>query len=275
MIVDHGEWPLDLPDAAPSGGRVVWLFGRGLSIECKLEWTEPAEWKKELSRIERIERIMHVLRDEMDSPSVDPVPVREFLMLLDQDTAPEWRHLFVTTNWDYLLQREISALLDGSALPGWLDPRTGSHVYHLNGTVEAGRQHRSCFLLEDDSGPQRIQTTEANYAFNHMICERTFVVVGMSFECDTDKFLLTQLNKIEDWMPIGESHWIIVNPNRETSEAVCARIREALPAAHVESVKSKFGDWRHAECPSLKAKGVFRNRSFRSPLSEEGGRFTR
>lgn len=272
MIVDHGEWPLDLPDPAPSGGTVVWLFGRGLSIECQLEWTEPAEWKKELSRMERIERIMQVLPDEMDSPRVDPVPIREFLTLLDQHTAPEWRHLFVTTNWDYLLQRGISALLDGSALPGWLNPGAGSHVYHLNGTVEAGTQHRSCFLLEDDSGPQRTQTTEANYAFSHMICERTFAVVGMSFECDTDKFLLTQLNKVKDWMPIGESHWIIVNPNGETSEAVCARIREALPAAHVESVKSKFADWRHAECPSLKAKGVFRSQSFRSPLSEEVAR---
>lgn len=256
MIVDYGEWPLDLPGPALSGGTVAWLFGSGLSIECGLEWTEPTPWKA-FPRRERIERIMKALRDEMDSPRVDPVPIREFLTLLDQHTAPEWRHLFVTTNWDYLLQRELSAQVSGLALPGWLHRGAGSHVHHLNGTVEAETQHRSCFLLEDDSGLQRTQTTEANYAFNYMICERTFVVVGMSFECDADKFLLTQLNKIEDWMPIGESHWIIVNPNGETLEAVCARIREALSAAHVESVKSKFADWRRVECPNLKAKGAF------------------
>jgi hypothetical protein len=236
---------------------VVWLFGRGISIEYGLNWTEPAE-SKTSARIERIKKIMQVLPDEMDLHSVDTAPIREFLMFLEQHTIPEWRHLFVTTNWDYLLQRDLFKMVHGLAFPGWLHPGAGSHVYHLNGTVEAGTQHRSCFLLEDDPGPQRVQTTEANCAFNFMICERTFVVVGMSFECETDKFLLTQLNKVEEWMPIGESHWIIVNPNGETSEGVCARIREVLPAAHVESVKSEFAAWCHAECPNLKAKGVFR-----------------
>jgi hypothetical protein len=256
MIVDHGERPLDLPDPAPRGGTVVWLFGRGLSIECGLKWTEPPEWKA-FSRAERIERITQVLRDEMDSPAVDPIPLRRFLTLLEQRTAPEWQHLFVTTNWDYLLQREISTRVRGSVLPEWLHPGAGSHVHHVNGTVEAGTQHRSCFLLEDDSGLDRTETIEANYAFNYMAWERTFVVVGMSFECDTDKYLLKQLRKIEKWMPVGESHWIIVNPYGEGSEAVCARVRQALPAAQVESVKSTLADWRRAGCPGLKTKGVF------------------
>jgi hypothetical protein len=228
MIVDHGEWPLDLADPAPS-------------------------------RAERIEKIIQALRGEMDSPNVHPGPIREFLMSLNEHTAQEWRHLFVTTNWDYLLQRELNKMVHTLALPAWLHLGAGSHVYHLNGTVEAGTQHRSCFMLQDDKGPERTQTTEANYAFGHMICERTFVVVGMSFECGADKFLLTQLKKVEDCMPIGESNWIIVNPHGETLETVCGLIRQALPAAHVESVKSKFADWRHTECPTLKTKGVFRN----------------
>jgi hypothetical protein len=260
MIVDHGEWPIDSTDPASSGGTVVWVFGAGLSIGCGLVWKEPTECKG-LTRIERIEKIMQALRDEMDSPNVDPAPIREFLRSLKDHSAPGWRHLFVTTNWDCMLQRELSKMVHGLAVPAWLHSGAGSHVYHLNGTAEAGTQHRSCFMLQDDSGPECIETTEANYAFGHMICERTFVVVGMSFECGADKFLLTQLNKVEDCMPIGESNWIIVNPDGKTLETVCGLIRQTLPAAHVELVKSKFADWPHTECPSLQAKGIFRNRS--------------
>ena len=38
---------------------------------------------------------------------------------------------------------------------------------------------------------------------------------GMSFECDTDRFLLRVLHKVEDDMPIGKSHWTIVNPDQK------------------------------------------------------------
>jgi hypothetical protein len=148
---------------------LAWLFGRGLSIECSLNWTVPAEWKTQYSRIERIERIKRALRVEMDSSHVARAPIREFLTFLKQRTAPEWRHLFVTTNWDYLLQRELRAMVDGSRPPRWLHHGAGSWVHHVNGTVEEGTQHRSCFLLEDDSWAERTETTEANYAFNYLI----------------------------------------------------------------------------------------------------------
>lgn len=260
MIIDHGEQPLDLPDPSVKGGSVVWLLGRGLSISCGLKWTEPAEWKL-LPRRERVEKIKPALRAEMDSPHVDRTPIREFLNLLDQHTAPGWQHLFVTTNWDYLLQQELTAMVHRMRVaPPWLHYGAGSHVHHVNGTVEPATQHRSCFMLDDDLGNERSETTEANYAFNYLQSERTFVLVGMSFECNTDRYLLRQLNKVEDWMPIGESHWTIVNPDREASEAVCRRIREALPAAQVEPpVTDTFADWLTAGCPCLKAKGVFRD----------------
>lgn len=226
-------------------------------MECGLTWTEPEQWKTQFQRLERIERIKQALRAEM--ARVDPAPIREFLIFLNQRTSPEWRHLFVTTNWDYLLQRELRAVVLGSGVPRWLHFGAGNHVHHVNGTVEEGTQHRSCFMLQDDTGAERTPTTEANYAFSYMSCERTFVVVGMSFECGTDKYLLRQLNKIENWMPIGESHWTIVNPDGEVSESVCSRIRGALPAAHVEAVRSAFADWRRAEFPSLEKRGVFHN----------------
>jgi hypothetical protein len=255
MIVDLGSWPMDPPDPAPIGGTVVWLFGRGLSMECGLDWTEPEEWKTKFQRLERIERIKQALPAEM--AGVDAAPIREFLIFLDQRTSPEWQHLFVTTNWDHLLQRELSAFVHGLGAPRWVHRGAGSYVYHVNGTVEEGTQHRSCFMLQDDTGAERTATTEANYAFSYLLCEQTFVVVGMSFGCKTDQFLLRQLNKVQDEMPIGDSHWIIVNRDREASEAVSAHIRSALPNAHVESAESTFADWRHAGCPSLTEKGVF------------------
>lgn len=197
MIVDRGERPVDSSDPRPSGGTVVWLFGRGLSIESGLTWTEPEEWKTQFPRLDRIEHIKQALRTEM--ARVDSVPIREFLMFLNQHTSPEWRHLFLTTNWDYLWQRELNALAHGPGAPRWLHSGAGSHVHHVNGTVEEGTQHRSCFMLQDDTGAERTATTEANYAFGYLSWERTFVVVGMSFECNTDRFLLRQLNKVQDW----------------------------------------------------------------------------
>src|ERR1700683_2239261 len=125
-----------MKEPAISKETVVWLFGRGLSIECGLTWTEPEDWKTLFLRSERIERIKPSLRAEMDSPLVNTAPIRDFLIFLNQHTPLEWRHLFVTTNWDCLLQRELSAVVSGSYLPHWLRHSAGSHVHHLNGTVE-------------------------------------------------------------------------------------------------------------------------------------------
>jgi hypothetical protein len=114
-------------------------------------------------------------------------------------------------------------------------------------------------MLEDDCGTDRVVTTEANYAFNYIACERTFVVVGMSFECDTDGYFLQQLEKIQDWMPVGESHWMIVNPSGKALRTVCCRVRGALPEARVEPVQDTLTDWRKGEFPELRASGVFRD----------------
>jgi hypothetical protein len=257
MIVDYGEQPLDHPKP-PNCGAVVWMFGRGLSIECGLKWKEPSEWTQ-YSRVERIERIKRALRVEMVSPHVHRAPIRDFLMFLAQRTAPEWRHLFVTTNWDYLLQLELRAMVDGSRAPRWLHNGAGSWVHHVNGTVEEGTQHRSRFMLEDDSGMGRTETTEASHVFNCVICERTFVVVDMSFECDTDKYLLRQLNKVEDWMPIGEGPWITVNPCGQVLESNGSRIHGALQAAQVVPVKSTFAEWRNEGYPGPTATKDFRH----------------
>lgn len=171
---------------------VTWLVGRGLSIACGLTWTVPPEWCN-LRRDDKVERIKAILRTEMDAKHVHPRPIGELLNTLARYTTDGWRHEFMTTNWDYLLQREILRF-KSDIQPPWL---AESHVYHLNGTVESrpNNEYGSPFLLEEDDASQRHWTVEANVAYNRMIWRRVFVLVGMSFECATDRFLLSALNR--------------------------------------------------------------------------------
>lgn len=134
----------------------IWLFGRGVSCNCGLTWTVPGEWKA-LPRIEQIAHIEVAIRAEMDRLDVDMTCIRTLLNDLASRTPDGHRHLFGTTNWDYLLQREIEVRSDAEwegIQPAWL---ANSHVYHLNGTVEklANNSHRSAILLEEDDYRQR------------------------------------------------------------------------------------------------------------------------
>ena len=217
-----------------------WLFGRGLSMACGLPWSVPAEWQTQ-QRDEKIERIKNTLRNEMEKPTVSSEVIQRFLCVLETHIAPGWRNRFITTNWDYLLQREILSL-NLETRPRWM---ASGHVFHLNGTVEEleDNSYRSKFVLEEDPAEDRCFTPEANRAYSQMVWDRTFVVVGMSFECETDKFLLSSLNQVEDYLPIGESVWIIVNRNQNALNRSCARIEKALPHAKVKRVCTDFNSW--------------------------------
>jgi hypothetical protein len=153
-----------------------------------------------------------------------------------------------------LLQREILAL-GHTVQPPWC---AETHVYHLNGTVEQlpDNSRRSAFVLESDPPHARIATTEGDIAFNKFIWNQTFVVVGMSFECDVDKYLLSALQRVEDDLPIGESYWIVVNPNVEALSATCARLQAALARATIVSTASTFGAWLRAQVPELQSRGA-------------------
>lgn len=232
---------------------VNWIFGRGLSIGCHLSWSVPPEWK-DFSRDEKINRIKISIRDEMNSPTVDCSSIKRLLNILEMHTQPNWRNRLITTNWDYLIQREVEAL-KLKVLPPWL---SDSHVYHLNGTAEEleNNEHRSPFLLEEDPSDQRCFTPEANIAYNYMIWDRTFIVVGMSFECDTDKFLLNALGRVENDLPIGESTWIVVNRNSSSVELSCSKIQGYLPRAKVIGVCSDFSGWLNSGLPELQERGA-------------------
>jgi hypothetical protein len=244
-------------------GEVAWLFGRGLSIDCGLSWVEPEEWKS-LQREERVRKIKATLRVEMNAPHVSTLPIRRFLDFIWKRTVNGWHHLLVTTNWDYLLQREIDRAFP--EVSPW--PRI-KEVFHFNGTVQDLRDdptatsslpRRSSFLLEDDPAEQRAQTVEGNLAFNQIIWADVFVVVGMSFECQTDRFLLRHLNAVRDHVPIGKSLWVIVNPDRPALACVCSRIQQALPRARIVPVCRTFTEWCRAAFPELETEGVFRVR---------------
>lgn len=176
----------------------------------------------------------------MRKPTVNTQPLEVFLRILSNRTPQLCRHRFITTNWDCLLQ-EVLLAQHWTVQPDWLD---NSHVYHLNGTVEIlpDNSRRSPFLLVSDSAEKRTRALEADIVFNKMIWDRFFVVVGMSFECKTDKFLLTSLGKVEDDLPIGESSWLVVNPNHTTAEDVAKEIKARLPRADVAILPIGFAE---------------------------------
>lgn len=231
---------------------VEWFFGRGLSMGCGLKWAVPNSWRS-LARDEQIVRIKEALLEEMSASHVDSTSISRFLGILANHTSPFWRHQFYTTNWDFLLQREINGL-SLELLPPWL---AESHVYHLNGTIEVlqDNSRRSEFVLESDPANARAATVEGNNAYSRFIWSRTFVVVGMSFECDVDKYLLHALNRVEDDLPIGESVWIVLNPNREALSTTCERLQRALPKSKIIRNLTTFDAWLDARMPELRRHG--------------------
>lgn len=233
--------------------RIDWFFGRGLSIGCGLDWSVPPEWAK-LTRAEAIARIKSSVIDQMSAPYVCTADISLFLSILAKHTVQPWQHQFHTTNWDYLLQREICAL-GLTVQPPWC---AETHVYHLNGTVEnlPNNSNRSEFVLESDPQHARIATIEGDKAFNKFIWNRTFVVVGMSFECDVDKYLLSSIQRLQDDLPIGESNWYILNPNEVDLASTANRIIAALPRARVTTLPKTFRAWLDEKLPELQACGA-------------------
>jgi hypothetical protein len=235
-------------------GQILWLFGRGLSIECGLNWDVPGHWSH-LPCNEKVYRIREQLRAEMDAPGVDIGPIREFLQFLSVRTRGGWWHRFLTTNWDFLLQLEIEKLVP-DVVPDWLHHH--SEVLHLNGTVEVldDDSNRSALVLPDEDSAHK-PSLELNMALSEMAWVRTFVVVGMSFECGPDRALFNLLNKVQDLLPVGESDWIIVNPCQTTLDTTHDLIKCKLPQANVTLVCDTFARWREARFPRLMGKGVF------------------
>jgi len=232
---------------------VVWMLGRGASIACNLVWDVPRHWLDcDHDALEG--KIKAALQVEMAQPTVNTLPYKRLLAELAKRTPPGWQHRFLTTNWDTLLQREMDALRLTTA-PDWL-PET--HVFHLNGAVEAlresdGVRRRSPFLLETDAASHRSASVEFNQALQFIVWRKVFVVVGISFSCPTDRGLLAVLHSVEDNLPVGFAWWLLVNQDRESAEAVAALIGAALPKAVVTYVATPFERWVADGMPELVA----------------------
>ena len=141
----------------------VWLLGRGCSVACGLKWTVPS-WYKILPRQRQIACIKRSIVREMSKIPLGTGPYKELLDLLANRTCFEWNHQFVTTNWDYLFQREIDNL-QLKVKPKWL---LDSGALHLNGSAEdwGDPSRRSKFLLETDAVCQMIADATAIYALS-------------------------------------------------------------------------------------------------------------
>ena len=248
-----------------------WLFGCGASIANGLPWVVPDEWKRDLiegrvSREAHIGMIVDAIRSEMSKPSVHCDPYRRLLNILAERTVDQGHHRLMTTNWDYLLQRELTAWIEANCsgvAPHFLS--THGTVYHFNGSAEPGEfQNRSPFMLETDSASRRHRTYEANQAFNLLLWSTLIVIVGMSFECDTDKGLLGALRTHEDNVPIGSAAFIVVDPNKESLENTYAKLAACFPRAGGLRVNMGLAEWIDAGMPELVG------RIFRSTPSEPG-----
>jgi hypothetical protein len=234
---------------------VEWFFGRGLSIGCGLQWSVPEAWKA-FPREDQIAMIRQAIQQQMSGAHIDTRDIEAFLEILATKTTQGWQHRFHTTNWDHLLQREISRRLClETHKPWWL---TSSHVYHHNGNAEMppSDSFRSEILLESDPQTSRKPSQESDKAFQMLVYSRLFVVVGMSFECDVDRFLFRALKRVQDHLQVGESCWLALNPSVNSLTNTCSIILSALPAASVCPRATTFTQWVDDGLPELVNRGV-------------------
>lgn len=228
---------------------VAWLFGRGCSVACGLHWTVP-NWFKVFPRKWQIYFIKIFITREMRGIKIGTGPYRDLIDLLSARTKSGWSHQFITTNWDFLLQREIDNL-NLSVKPKWL---LNSNVFHLNGSIEkwGDSSSRSKILLESDKHLLRNWSLEANKAYNFLIFQKIIVVAGMSFKCSVDREFLHALNSVQDDLPIGDTLWIIVNRNIEELDAIGILLRQNFPQSKIISIQNSFEVWVSQGCMQIK-----------------------
>lgn len=234
---------------------VAWLFGRGASVACNLRWVVPSEWTVD-DRSLQVEKIQGKILTEMDHPDIDTRPYQQLLETLARRTKPGWKHAFFTTNWDFLLQREIIRL-GLTMVPHWLSE---THVFHLNGTVESTASSknpglRAPFLLERDSAHDRTPSKEFSYALQTLSWRQHVIVIGVSFSCVTDQAFLAILRSVET-LPVASARWHVVDPSLQFGATVRDRITAALPGSKVTLSTIGFAEWVTQGMPELSQMGV-------------------
>ena len=146
--------------------HMAWLAGRGVSMSCGLCWDVPpgleAAWRRgEIGRAALTARICDALARAEADPAVDTRPMKKLIEKLK--AANGWRHSFVTTNWDGLLDRVLRGQgfaaplhLNGSAaernvLTAWDDERARDAVPQ----AREGLRQRGCDIGQPASLGER------------------------------------------------------------------------------------------------------------------------
>ena len=202
--------------------------------------------------------IVDAINDQIEKLPQRDTPYRRLLDIMEERTVDSGNHIFITTNWDYLLERDVDAWVEAhhpGRAPRFL--RNSQVVYHFNGTTERELKHGSSFLLETDIAGTRKATFEASEAFARLLWSQLIVVVGMSFECQSDRGLLGALREHEDKTPIGSALFILVEPCGEALEATCEKLAASFPRAYGLRVHSGFAEWLNSGMKELAGR-IFR-----------------
>jgi len=62
--------------------------------------------------------------------------------------------------------------------------------------------------------------------------------------------------RVQDEMPVGESHWIVVNPCTKSLKDTLQQLNTVLPGATVSGCAMKFDSWLDQKMPELQPHGV-------------------
>ena len=69
--------------------------------------------------------------------------------------------------------------------------------------------------------------------------------------------MLASLNKVEDDLPIGDSVWLVLNPDKKVLDISASRIASALPRSRILILPKTFEEWIDEGMGALKDVGAF------------------
>jgi hypothetical protein len=225
--------------------NVVWLFGRGVSASCGLAWDVPERLYQafrsgEIGREELTRRIREQLSraqaEALRAGRLELAPLEALLERLQGANRPGWKHAFVTTNWDTLLERVLDA-----------------RVWHLNGSIDGD----GALLTEADTREEHDAALGSSQGFRQLLEAEVCVVAGVSLRSALDKQLVARLGSGQKWAPAGE-HWIVVNHDAGEIAHVSRLLEAQLEHSRIAAVKTPFEGWVRAGMPELRELGVLR-----------------
>jgi hypothetical protein len=216
---------------------VAWLAGRGVAQSCGLDWEVPevlyeALHAGKLRRTEFEARIREALAAAqavgLTDGSIDPMPLERLLDCLDRRTSHGWRHVFLTTNWNTLLDRVLA--------------RRGGRVWHLNGSVETTGH----LDTEIDNRDAAYRVEGFDYLARAQVC----VLAGLSFASRLDRALLERLG--------GKAYRACIVVNEEAADAARAAglLHDKSPCARITQVHATFENWVRGGLRELRPLGV-------------------